>query len=35
MERKRINSGTPRSAGQDGCSRVLSIEFVNGSVSDR
>jgi hypothetical protein len=35
MERRRINSATLRSAGQYGRSRVLRIEFVDGSVSDR
>lgn len=32
MDRKRINSGTLRAVGYDARSRVLEIEFTNGSV---
>ena len=32
MERKRINSGTVRSVGYDERSRMLEIEFTNGSI---
>lgn len=32
MERKRINSGTLRSAGYEPRTRVLEIEFTNGDV---
>jgi hypothetical protein len=32
MERKRLNSGTLRSAGYDARNRVLEIEFTSGSI---
>ena len=33
MDRKRINSGTIRSAGYDARNRVLEIEFSNGGIT--
>ena len=32
MERKRINASTMRAVGYDARTRVLEVEFINGSV---